>query len=466
MTRAALGSLLLLAGCSCGDVELAADAHDLDATAAADGSAPDAEATDAAPPDAVSGSAIWLTPIGGAGCDQARALAIDAGGDLVIAGRFEGTMTVGGTELTSAGMADIFVAALDPGGVPLWARRFGGAGQDLASGLAATAGRLFLTGSFTDAIDLGGGPITSAGGSDVLVLGLSPADGALLWSRHSGGPGDDLGGAVAADGLGNLFVTGSDAGAAFVASYDPDGGDRWATTFGSGGSAAGVAIAAVSGGALVVGAEFTGSLDFGTGPLTSAGGRDLLLVRYAGGTGAVIWVRAFGSPGDDRMGGVALDPVAGAALAAAAAGPIDLGGGELAYPGGTSAAATALLDVDGGHRWSRLDGPAGGLAAAAAVAIRGGAVLVGGRFSGSLDLGAASLTAAGGEDGYLVAHDAADGAPLWSAQLAGTGDDAVAAVSAAAGVHVAGSFTDGATLGGLELTGAGCTDGFAAQLGP
>ena len=54
-----------------------------------------------------------------------RALAVDVGGKLLVTGDVAGVTDFGGTQLASAGGADVFVAKLDTAGGVSWARRFG-----------------------------------------------------------------------------------------------------------------------------------------------------------------------------------------------------------------------------------------------------------------------------------------------------------------------------------------------------
>lgn len=94
-----------------------------------------------------SGATRWASRFGGLRDDEARAVAIDPGGDVVIAGAFRGAASFGRLRLTSASAPsfwsrgrldsggdgpDVFVARLTPAGAPRWAQRFGGTGWDFA----------------------------------------------------------------------------------------------------------------------------------------------------------------------------------------------------------------------------------------------------------------------------------------------------------------------------------------------
>jgi hypothetical protein len=57
---------------------------------------------------------------------------MDGAGNVVIAGTFQGTENFGTGPLVSAGSWDIYVAKYSVSGAPVWSRRFGGAGDEIA----------------------------------------------------------------------------------------------------------------------------------------------------------------------------------------------------------------------------------------------------------------------------------------------------------------------------------------------
>ena len=73
---------------------------------------------------------LWATKMGGGEGAGSQALAVDASGNLYLAGVFSGTATFGDTSLTSGGGMDIFVAKLDSNGNFLWTKQAGGPDYD------------------------------------------------------------------------------------------------------------------------------------------------------------------------------------------------------------------------------------------------------------------------------------------------------------------------------------------------
>ena len=109
---------------------------------------------------------------------------------------------------------DIFVAQYAPDGTLLWARSAGGggSGHDHGAGISVdAAGNALVTGHFEGSATFGAGEanettLTGAGGHDIFVTQYAP-DGTLLWARSAGGGwGGGLG--IAVDAAGNALVTG------------------------------------------------------------------------------------------------------------------------------------------------------------------------------------------------------------------------------------------------------------------
>src|SRR5437667_9574279 len=111
---------------------------------------------------------LWSTRFAAAGNGTGLAVSTASSGDAVIAGSFENAVDFGGGALTSAGMRDIFVAKYSATGQHLWSKRFGGASDDVGYGLAVdSAGDVVVSGKFQGSISFGGATLTSAGGDDI-----------------------------------------------------------------------------------------------------------------------------------------------------------------------------------------------------------------------------------------------------------------------------------------------------------
>jgi hypothetical protein len=134
----------------------------------------------------------------------------------------------------SAGGTDVFLAKLDPQGGLAWAARFGDAQNQFGYAVAVTpTDDILLAGQFKGSMDFGGGPLSSAGGSDDAYVVRLGAGGSHLWSAAFGDFSDQKASAVACDSLGDIAFTGA----------------------------------------------IQGSADFGSGLLTSAGGWDAFVAK-------------------------------------------------------------------------------------------------------------------------------------------------------------------------------------------
>ena len=146
---------------------------------------------------ASSGGHVWSARYGGASNDDVVSVALAAGA-AYITGAFVEPTNLGGITLTSQGAADVFVAKYDAAtGSHTWSKQLGGDGAESPGALAVVDAGVVITGRFASAIDFGGGPVSSAGGDDVFVATLAPADGAYIDAWRTGGTQNDFGGAIA-----------------------------------------------------------------------------------------------------------------------------------------------------------------------------------------------------------------------------------------------------------------------------
>jgi beta-propeller repeat-containing protein len=124
------------------------------------------------------GDHLWSASFGDAGSQDLHALDSDGLGNVVLAGRFDGSIDFGGGPFASGGLRDGFLAKLGPAGQHRWSFAYGtpsGATEQLVNMLARdSTGNMTFAGSFTGSINVGGGPLTSVGASDLFVGRLGP----------------------------------------------------------------------------------------------------------------------------------------------------------------------------------------------------------------------------------------------------------------------------------------------------
>ncbi len=131
------------------------------------------------------------------------------GENFYIAGMFSDNLyNIGNINLSGNGELDVYYAEYDAQGNALWAKSFGGTGIDTVASIATDSlGNMLLLSYFTNSITIGNTNLTSAGNSDVLVCKLS-AVGDVIWTKTIGSEAFELGYKISSDSNNNIFVSG------------------------------------------------------------------------------------------------------------------------------------------------------------------------------------------------------------------------------------------------------------------
>lgn len=129
---------------------------------------------------------LWTRELGEDANGAGVIHAVDPSGAIVVAGAFRGTLDLGTGPLASAGEGDILVAKLAGDGATVWSKRFGDA-MDQAPVSVATdgGGNVIVAGFAHGTVDFGGGPLATAAAGEGFLVKLDPA-GNHLWSRLLG----------------------------------------------------------------------------------------------------------------------------------------------------------------------------------------------------------------------------------------------------------------------------------------
>jgi hypothetical protein len=379
------------------------------------------------------GSLAWAKTFGAPGAvdngASARGVVVDSQNNLVVAGYFYGTVDFGGISLTAdnpsnlKNMTDIFVAKFSPSGTLLWVKQFGGSAPDLAFGVVLDASdNIFLAGyiSSTDAhfgsITLG----TSSGNPNAAVAKLSSA-GAVLWARAFSGLLSEAFG-LAVDRSGDVVVTGKFNGTTdfgggpitatgtsiFVAKYSGlDGTYRWAKGVGGSGFNEGVGIATdPTTTNIVVSGAFTGTADFGGGPVSSAA-QATFLAGYDP-SGKFLWVKTYGgATGNSDCGNAVKIDAKGNLLFTGLKGSAWNIGGASVYTGGLFLLSYTLSgNAPPALRWYKFEGSSStGSGTGNGITLDPfGHVLATGSFSYTVDFGGISATTANNTQSGFVAQ--------------------------------------------------------------
>jgi len=341
--------------------------------------------------------------------EEARAIVADGAGNVILTGSFEDTLDLGGGALKSAGGSDIFIAKLDPTGKPLWGKRFGDNGDYQQGNAVAVdkSGNIIVAGQFEGTVNFGGQDLKSSGQGDLFVVKLDPS-GKHLWSKSFGDAEDyQLARAVATNSAGDVMIAG----------------------------------------------DYYGSLNFGSGALTAAGVSDIFVAKLDK-DGKLLWGKSFGDDVIQSCKAMDVDGQGNIVLAGEFGGTLSFGGAASVKSAGGRDIFVAKLDGSGSPLWAKRAGDSSTYQYVAALRVDGaGGVLVTGEYESTVNFGGSDLKSAGSRDIYLAKLDAS-GAHLWSKQLGDSSPQHAysLAVDGAGSVIIGGTFKGTMDFGGGALS--------------
>jgi len=371
-----------------------------------------------------------------------------------------------------------------------WSTYLGGSGDDGGwAGIAVdSAGNVFVTGNTNSSGWVSGGYNTTfSGGADAFVVKLS-GSGAHLWSTYLGGSGDDYGCGIAADGVGNVFVSGTTGSSgwvsggwdttynggycnAFVVKLSGSGEHLWSTYLGGGGDFVDFGIAVDgAGNVFVSGDTMSSGWVSGGGDTTFNGGWDAFVVKLSG-EGVHLWSTYVGGSDADGGNDIAVDNAGNVFVTGntSSSGWVS-GGFDTTFHGGGSLpmdAYVAKLSASGVHLWSTYLGGSNddngyGIATDGA----GNVFVTGYTMSSGWVSGGFDTTLGGSGDAFVVKLSES-GSHLWSTYLGGSSDETGCgiAVDGAGNAFVTGGTRSSDWVsGGFDTTLDGSVDAFLAKL--
>ena len=441
----------------------------------------------------------WAQAITSPGDCYPEDMAMDAQGNTYVVATYQTSATLGGATLPAGATATTaLIAKHSPAGAILWTRTISGIHRFGDLQIATdTNNDLVLAGFFFTSLSLGGQTVYAPFGAGIFTAKLS-AQGQLRWLRLSSdqpGTFEDLG----LDAAGNLYLSGSCSGRitfGALAITPVNGIDQFVVKLDSGGVAQwgrqGGHIPLIANGPSVRYAYHTlavapngdcylsWTMNTGAGPFGSLpslpgfGAFDVALIKYDT-QGTLRWMHHFGTTLDDWAGDMALDQQ-GHVLATMrfagtfAAGPATVGSQTLTGTGIHYAALMQLDAATGAINWVCT------LSADNTAAFRGiatdaaGNSYVAGLLTGNALFGARPLSSTGViEPDALVASYSAQGSPRWvqqSGSYLAEGAEFIR-LDARGQLVVAGYFRGVAQFGSTALTGPGPGNplsGFVARL--
>jgi hypothetical protein len=380
--------------------------------------------------------------------DEFDGVAASPDGSAYVTGKFEGTVTLGGVSLESAGAADIPFARFDAQGQPVWAKRFGGPGEDNLFDVDANADGAVATGAFSGTVAFGSTTLTSSGPWDCVIVALAP-DGETRWARAFGGPGRDGCNEVTIDRTGAVTTSIDTQGDwtpvgephiprarqsdTVLMRLTPDGSPTWMRLVAGAGAQRGKSLAVAPDGSVSFGGDTVGALSIAgqTVEAPASGGlRDAWLSRWTP-DGTLQWVDAWGGPGDDLAKGV-VDDGDNVSYIGPFTGTLPIGGTTLDAGEGADT-LVAQRDVAGTVRWATSVSASAALDGSETVAASDGGILFGSKSApgiqfGSTDGRAIPLDQVEGGTAWL-AHYRPNGTPGFARTIAGTANGRVGEIA-------------------------------------
>lgn len=312
------------------------------------------------------GSILWMQKFGSAGNETVNGIAFSNSlSAIYIAGNYSSpSFAIGTTTLTNSNSGnsvyDMYVAKLNIGGSPLWAKTAGATNSnEFVSDLEVdAAGYPHVFGSFnpitSNTTTIGTAVLTSYGQSDVYIAKYSDT-GVFQWAKDIGCTGSDNAGGLEVDNSGNIYVTGNFYGAtmnmgtitvtntaqydAYIGKCNSSGTFQWGTKIGSPGGDIGNDLALDGSNNVYVTGAFQGTtVPVGSYSLTNSnpGFTDELFVVKYNTSGVAQWAQSAQGLNYEDGYGITADPLGNVYVTGSynVAGPMAFGTTTLNSAGG------------------------------------------------------------------------------------------------------------------------------------
>jgi len=322
---------------------------------------------------------VWArsAPSNTNGAGEGWSIATDKSNNVYITGFYESTITFGSYVLINQGQVNAYLAKYDALGNMIWAKSAVNSSTGYSWGYNVCTdvfGNAYVTGYFGDTVSFGSFTLTSTVSLDVFLVKYD-SSGNVLWAKSAGGINTDEGLGVAADRLGNVYITGyfvsptitfgsytlTNAGFAdiFLAKYDSFGNVQWAKSAGSNRDDVGYSIATDAlANVYITGYFYSPTISFGSYTLTNAGIADIFLVKYDS-SGNLLWAKSASGASNDQGTYVATDSSGNAYITGWYDSPIISFGSYSLTNAGVSDAFFAKYDSSGNVRWAKSIGGTG-----------------------------------------------------------------------------------------------------------
>lgn len=255
-----------------------------------------------------SGNLDWVKQFSGLGNEYGMALDYTSTGEIFVSGFYSGTVDLdpsGSSQFfTSNGSFDLYAMKLSQTGDLIWARSFGGTGQERGEGVVVDNNDdFYITGRFQNTVNFDPGgtntSLTALGGLDGYLLKLDN-NGSFQWVNHVESVANCITFRVAKDPKGDIYSTGYFSGSTnfisqsgltnivsggstdgFIHKVDPAGNEVWLFTHADAGGASPIDVHVAEDWSVYTAGFFNGTVDFdptaSNTSLTVIGGDDAFI---------------------------------------------------------------------------------------------------------------------------------------------------------------------------------------------
>ena len=163
------------------------------------------------------GTGQWLKRTYSDGNTYVGGIARDIYDNIYFTGDFAGTqiqadstLTFKSNVITNNGINDIFILKYNKTGDLIWAKGYGGTGEEWGRGLSYKDDFIYITGNFSGTLNFGENTLTSTGTGDLdILLGILDKDGNTIRAKSiTGTDGDDSGTSLSVDENINAYLGG------------------------------------------------------------------------------------------------------------------------------------------------------------------------------------------------------------------------------------------------------------------
>lgn len=444
----------------------------------------------------------WVKTAGGSGSDKGLDMDIDSAGDLYICGFYNVgqpanlLIDFGGINPPGSWGKEGFIAKISSTGTWTWVQAAIGGWDERVLGMCVDKinGYVYATGTCWNSTDFGSCTSVSFPAScDNIFVAKFDLSGNCQWLVGAGCGGDDHGYDLITDRQGNIYLTGfvsdwfnSPQGGstayfgsitfpvanadslAFVAKMSPSGTFQWVRTFPGTDGERDNRIAIDSSANVYITGAFMGTEIFGTTSLTSAGERDIFVVKYDS-NGNSIWAKRAGGILDDRGNSIVVDKYNDVYVTGEFRDVAGFDSDTINNYGGPNGRDIFVAKMKSNSNWvwaKKAGSKSGGDKGDRIVSNIKGDLFITGQFSDTAKFGGNITLYNTDLLQIFVACIDSSGTWKWALQGGGTGDDRGNGITIydSCFVYACGYYPDNAQFGSLDLNGYGSKDIFVASI--